>query len=185
MNKSLLILTALLLLLQAPGAQAQLTFPRLGFSASAESYVDTMTVEMGQEFTLYVCAFGFAPGDPLNQDVAELQWVMHQVCCGGVLEVVGVQYNPAFTHVGDPYSGVTSSSEACVNSDAIMLATLTMTLTAPEPGGYLAAAGPYAAASDCEGNHPLFMDMSMVIYATGEITPVASTTWGALKATYR
>ena len=98
---------------------------------------------------------------------------------------MAVEYNPDFTHEGTPYFGVTSSSETCVDEDAIVLATLTMILDAPEPGDYLAAAGPYAAAYDCEGNSPLFMDMPMTITAYGDITPVESRTFGGLKAIYR
>ena len=172
-------------LLLAPRAEAQLTFPRLGLSASAESYVDTLTTEIGQEFTLYVCAFGFASGDPLEQDVSVLKWAVHQVCCGAVLEIMDTQYSPDFFHTGSPYMGVTSSSETCVSADAIVLAALTMRIDAPEVGDYLAAAGPFDAAVDCEGNNPLFMDMPVIITATGDPTPVEASTWGGLKAIYR
>ena len=181
---ALVVLLATSLLL-APRAEAQITFPRLGLSASAESYVDTLDVAMDEPFTVYICAFGFAPGDPLEQDVSVLQWAVHQVCCGAIFETLDVEYNPAFTHFGSPHMGVTSSSETCVSQDTIWLATLTARLDAPEPGEYLVAAGPINAALDCEGNNPLFMDMPMTITAVGEITPVESSSWDAVKAVYR
>lgn len=182
-SANLLALAVLMIL--APGAQAQLDFPRLGLSTSAESYVDTLTVEIGQEFTLYVCAYGNQPGDPLNQEVSALAWAVHQVCCGAILEVVAEEYNPDFYHEGTPYFGVTSSSETCVTADSIVLATLTMVIDAPEPGEYLAAAGPFSAAVDCEGNNPLFMDMPVILTVWGEPTPVEASTFGGLKAIYR
>lgn len=172
-------------LVLAPRAHAQISFPRLGISASAESYVDTFSVDNEAPFTLYVCAFGFQSGQPLGQEVSSLQWAIHQVCCGAVLEVTGITYNPDFTHTGDPYSGVTSTSDVCVDADSIVLATLAVRMTAPEPGDYLAAAGPSGPAWDCAANNPLFMDMPMTITITGDITPVQASTWDGLKAIYR
>ncbi len=181
----LLVMLAFTMLL-VPRAEAQLTFPRLGLSASPTSYVDSLAVEIGQEFTLYVCAFGNQPGDPLEQDISVLQWAVHQVCCGAVLQIIDTEFSPDFYHEGTPYFGVSSSSETCVSEEAIVLATLTIVLDAPEPGDYLAAAGPWAAAVDCDGNNPLFMDMPMTLTATSDgISPVSQTTWGGLKATYR
>ena len=179
------LLLLFLSLIAVSSASAQLTFPRLGISASAESYVDSLAVESGQEFTLYVCAFGFEPGEPLNQDVSVLQWAVHQVCCGAILEVLETRYNPDFTHEGTPYMGVASSSETCVSADAIVLATLTVVMNAPEPGDYLAAAGPFAPAWDCEGNNPLFMDMPLTVTIDGDPTPGERSSWGELKALYR
>jgi hypothetical protein len=186
----IMVLVGLLVVLAAtmlmvPRAEAQIEFPRLGISASPTAYVDTMTVDAGQEFVLYVCALGHNPGEPLDQDVSVLQWAVHQVCCGAVLEILDVQYNPNFYHEGTPYFGVSSSSESCVTEDFITLATLTMTINAPEPGEYLAAAGPFAAAVDCEGNNPLFMDMPLTLNVVGEVTPVSGSTWGSIKASYR
>lgn len=169
----------------APQADAQIAFPRLGISASPVSYVDSLEVDIGESFQLYVCAFGNQPGDPLEQEVSVLQWALHQVCCGAVLEVQDVDFNPDFYHEGTPTFGVASSSESCVSAESIVLATLTLTLNAPEPGVYLAAAGPFAPAIDCEGNNPLFMDMPVNLIASGEVTPVESSTWGGLKASYR
>ncbi len=181
---SLSAILAVSLLLASP-ARAQLTFPRLGLSASPTAYVDTMSVPINEPFTVYICAFGFAPGDPLEQDVSVLQWAVHQVCCGALFETLAVEFNPAWSHEGTPDTGVTSTSPQCVADDAIWLATITARLDAPEPGDYLVAAGPFNAASDCEGNHPLFMDMPMMLTAGGGITPVESTSWDAVKAVYR
>jgi hypothetical protein len=175
----------LAVILLAPRAEAQVSFPRLGMSASAESYVDSLTVTIGEPFTVYVCAFGFEPGEALDQEISVLQWAIHQVCCGAIFETIDTEYNPAFTHVGSPHMGVSSSSETCVTEDAIWLATITAVLDAPEPGDYLAVAGPIDAAFDCEGNNPLFMDMPMTLTATGDITPVVNSAWGAVKAVYR
>jgi hypothetical protein len=171
--------------LLAQPVKAQLSFPRLGISASAEAYVDTLTVAEGQEFTLYACAFGVEPGLPLEQDVSVLQWVIHQACCGASLVVLDTQFNPELTHIGDPYQGVISSSEICVSADSILLATLTCVMEAPEPGNYLAAAGPFGPAQDCEGGNPLFMDMPLSIRVTEDSAPVEASTWDGLKAFYR
>jgi hypothetical protein len=191
MKFDIMVITALVVLLVAalvlsPGrARAQVSFPRLGMSASPDMYVPTATIEAGEPLTLYVAAFGFEPGDPLDQPVSVLPWAVHQVCCGAVLEIVDIQYNPDLTHQGDPYLGVTSSSETCIEQDSILLATLTVNFNAPEPGDYLAAAGPFAAAVDCEGSNPLFMDMPMTITVTGDPTPTEPSRWGSLKAIYR
>lgn len=190
MKLDVMIITAVLALLVttlvlAPRAHAQLDFPRLGISASAASYVDTLTVDNLAPFTLYVCAFGSQPGQPLDQDVTTLRWGIHQVCCGAVLEVTDIAYNPDFTHTGDPYQGVTSTAETCVTADLIVLATLTVRMDAPEPGIYLAAGGPFGPTDDCAGAHPLFMDMPMSVTINGDITPVSASTWDGLKAIYR
>jgi hypothetical protein len=191
MKFDIMVITALVVLLVAalvlaPGrAEAQLTFPRLGMSASPDFFDPEITVENGETFTLHVSAVGFEPGLPMDQDVSVLQWAVHQVCCGAVLNILEVQYNPALSHSGEPYFGVSSSSETCISQDSILLATLTVSMDAPEPGEYLAAAGPFAPAFDCEGNNPLFMDMPMTITVNGEPTPTLGSTWDSLKAIYR
>jgi hypothetical protein len=173
------------LLLAAGSASAQYDFPRIGLSAAPDRYVDAMEAEIGEEFTMYACVFAHAPGEPLQQPLQSVAWVIHQACCGAYLDLVDVVYNPEFVHVGQsPLSGVVSSAETCVDREGIWLATLTVRLDAPGPGDYLWAAGPYAGAADCDGGTPVFMDMPVNITVPGS-TPVVSSSWGTLKARYR
>lgn len=173
------------LLLAGPAA-AQYDFPRIGLSASATSYVDTVTAAIGDEFILYACVFGHEPGQPLQQPLHQVSWVVHQACCGAYLDVQSMELNPMLDHVGStPLAGVVSSVDGCLDESAILLATLTVRLEAPGPGQYLWAAGPYAFAQDCEGGNPIFMDMPVTITVPNNSTPVEARDWGALKALYR
>ena len=182
----LILAGALLGLLFAGGAaQAQLDFPRVGISASPDSSVTTITAAIGEPFTLYACVFAHNNGDVLDQPLTELHWVLHQVCCGAVLEIIDVQYNSDFTHSGTVPTGVVSTSETCVDQPSIVLATLTVAMEAPEPGEYLAAAGPGGPTYDCAGETLLMMDMVVTVTATGDITPVEPLQFDALKALYR
>lgn len=173
-------------LLVAGPAAAQYEFPRIGLSASATSYVDTVTATVGDEFTLYACVFGHEPGQPLQQPLHQVAWVVHQACCGAYLDVQSVELNPLLDHIGStPLAGIVSSVDGCLDESAILLATLTVRLDAPGPGQYLWAAGPYAYAQDCEGGNPIFMDMPVMITVPDSSTPTEARDWGALKALYR
>ncbi len=174
------------LLLAALPAFGQYTFPRIGLSASAEAWVDSITVQPDETFTLYACVFGHDPGQALAQPLSELSWVVHQVCCGAWMNVLAVDLNPAFQHVGEsPLSGMVAVADGgCIDSPGIRLATLTVQIVAPGPGQYLWAAGPYALAHDCQGGEPIFMDMPVTVTVTGE-TADRDTPWGAAKAMYR
>ncbi len=177
---------ALVALLVAGPAAAQYDFPRIGLSASPTSYVDTMTAEIGHEFTLYACVFAHEPGQPLQQPLHQVSWVVHQACCGAYLDVQSVELNPLLEHTGStPLAGMVSSVDGCLDESAILLATLTVRLDAPGPGQYLWAAGPYAFAQDCEGGNPIFMDMPVTITVPNNSTPTEVRDWGALKALYR
>ena len=177
-------LLAALLLVAAPAA-AQYEFPRVGLSAAPDHYVDAMEAQIGEEFTIHACVFAHVPGEPLQLPLHSVAWVIHQACCGASLDLVDVQYNPDLVHEGaSPLSGMVSSVAGCVDQDGIWLATLTVRLNAPGPGDYLWAAGPYAAAVDCDGGNPFFMDMPVNITVPAS-TPADSPSWGALKASYR
>jgi len=172
-------------LLAAASASAQYDFPRIGLSAAPDRYVDAMEAGIGEEFTIYACVFAHVPGEPLQLPLRSVAWVIHQACCGASLDVVDVQYNPDLLHEGrSPLSGMVSSVEGCLDQDGIWLATLTVRLNAPGPGDYLWAAGPYAAAVDCDGGNPFFMDMPVNITVPAS-TPSANSSWGTLKAGYR
>jgi hypothetical protein len=182
----LAVAAALLIVLLLSASSARAQFPRIGISASPDQYIDNLDVVYNEEFTLYVCVFGVDDATPLDQEFSSLSWVLHQVCCGAVLTVQDVQYNPDFQHEGSPNLGVTSTSEVCVDEPAILLATLTMTITADEDEAYLAAAGPYQQPVDCDGGNPLLMAMSMTLNMTGAgSTPTDSPGLGQLKALYR
>lgn len=171
-------------MLSASSARAQ--FPRIGISASPDTFVDTIDVTLGVEFTLYACVFGVDAETPLDQEFSSLSWVLHQVCCGATLSVENVVYSPGFQHQGTPAQGVVSSSEVCVNEPGILLATLTMIMAADEDGEYLAACGPYQQPVDCDGANPILMGMSMMLNLTGAgSTPNGSFDLGEIKALYR
>lgn len=184
-RRALLVLVTLLAAWVRPAA-AQDSFPRIGLSAAADSWVDSLTVELGDTFTIYACVFGHDPGEPLGQPLHDVSWVIHQTCCGASLNVVAVDLNPDLVHTGQsPLSGMVSTAPDCIDRDGIRLATMTAELRADGPGQYLLAAGPYAWAHDCEGGEPVFMDMPVTINATGTVTPNGRRSWSALKAQYR
>ncbi len=187
MRRCALPALAVLLLLRAAGpAAAQDNFPRVGLSAAAGSWVDSLTVALGDTFTLYVSVLGHTPGEPLAQPLHDVAWVIHQACCGATLDVLATDLNPDLDHTGlSPLSGMVSTAAGCIDQDAIRLATLTVRLRAEGPGQYLVAAGPYAWAHDCEGGEPVFMDMPVLVTATGTSTPAAPGSWSGLKAQYR
>jgi len=167
-------------------AEAQYIFPRIGLSASPDEYNDELTTHIDDSFVLYVCVFGPNPGEPIDQDIAELNWVIHQVCCGASLDIEEIRYEEdIFEHYGSPMSGVTSSSEVCVNEEKLLLATVVARVDVEQPGDYLWAAGVYSPALDCDQENAIFMDMPVMIHVEGDATPNENHSWGALKATYR
>ena len=176
---------ALLLLLAAGSARAQEEFPRIGLSASPDMYVDHITVDFDSTFTLYAMVFGHAQGQPIGQPVTALPWVIHQVCCGGVLDLLDMQLNPALDHEGHPLAGMVSSSPECMDQDSIWLATLQVRVSSSVPGDFLWAAGPYGRIEDCEGTNPFFMAMPVTITVDGQPTPTTEHSWGQVKALYR
>ncbi len=186
-NRLFLAVTAVLFVIVVLGvSSARAQFPRLGVSASADEFVGLLDVVLDEEFTLYVCVFGVDEQTSLDQEFSSLSWVLHQVCCGASLIVESVDYNPDFEHEGDPYMGVLSSSEVCVDEPFILLATMTMTIVADEDGPYTAACGPYQLAEDCHGENPLVVGLNMILNLSGTGgTPTDSSDWGQLKAMYR
>ncbi len=188
-NRSLIgwtvALVLLLLLGLASQAKAQESFPRIGLSASKTSYVDNITVPFATDFELYAMVTGFNPGEPMNQAVASMPWVIHQVCCGAVLEIQDMQWNPALEHTGHPLAGVTSSVETCLDQDIIWLATITVRVLSQQAEDLLWAAGPFGPIRDCDGEVPFFMSMPVTIKLEGEPTPTEVSPWGDIKAMYR
>ena len=178
------VLLALLFLI-ATNARAQTVYPRVGLSASPDFHVDTIEVVPGEEFTLYACVFGPAPGEPIDQSFTSLSWVIHQVCCGAEVNINDFDFNTDLVHTGHPLVGVRSTSEVCYSQDTIVLATMTCTMTNPTPGGVLWAAGPFDASHDCADGNALFMGMAVTINVEGEPTPTEDNRWGSIKAMYR
>ncbi len=174
-----------ILFLFAANATAQITYPRVGLSASPTEYIDNITIAPGEEFTLYACVFGPGPGEPVGQAFTSLSWVIHQVCCGAVIDIHDFQSNPDLEHTGHPLLGVRTTSETCYDQDLVVLGTLTCTLTNPTPGGVLWAAGPFDASFDCEGGNALFIGLAVTINAEGDALPTDESSWGSLKAIYR
>jgi len=180
-----LALLVLLLLSVATQAKAQESFPRIGISASKTSYVDHITVQFDTDFTLYAMVTGFNPGDPVNQPVSSMPWVIHQICCGAVLEIQAMEFNPSLEHSGHPLAGTLSTVETCLDQDIIWLATLTVRMLSTEVGDLLWAAGPFGPIRDCNGEVPFFMSMPVTITLEGEPTPTEVSPFGAIKAMYR
>lgn len=181
----LALLTLLLALAAAAPLRAQENFPRIGLSAAPDVYVDNLTVDFDSEFQLYALVTGFNPGDPINQPVSVMPWVIHQVCCGAVMEIVAITFNPALEHIGHPLAGTVSSVPECLDQDLIQLATLTVRLIAPLAGDYLWAAGPFGPIQDCDGTSPFFMSLPVTVTLEDNAAPADDQLWGAVKAMYR
>ena len=180
-----LVVSLVLVLLGAGAARAQTFYPRMGLSASPTHYLDTIEVVPGEEFTLYACVFGSILGEPLDQPITSLSWVIHQVCCGAEVNILNFEFNPDLENTGHPLVGVQTEAETCYDQGDILLATLTCTMTNPTPGGVLWAAGPYDASLDCEGGNALFMGMAVTINVDGDALPTDNGSWGSIKAMYR
>ena len=174
-----------ILFLFAASAAAQVTYPRMGLSASPNEYIDNITIAPGEEFTLYACVFGPGPGEPVDQAFTSLSWVIHQVCCGAEIDILDYQSNPDLEHTGHPLLGVHTTSETCYDQDLTVLGTLTCNLTNPTPGGVLWAAGPFDASYDCDGGNALFLGMAVTINSEDDVLPTDVSSWGSLKAIYR
>jgi hypothetical protein len=177
-------LVLILFLLVWSQAWAQNPYPRVGLSASPDFYLDTIEVMPGEEFTLYACVFGPYPGEPVAQPFTSLSWVIHQVCCGAVVNILDYQFNPELENSGHPLLGVQTQAENCYDQDSILLATMTCTLANPTPGGVLWAGGPFDASYDCEGGNALFMGLAVTIQVPDDVLPVDDTRWGSIKALY-
>ncbi len=171
-----------MVLLISPQVRAQ---PRIGLSASQDIYVDHITVPYDTDFQLYAMVFGSEPGVAMNQAVSSLPWVIHQACCGAVIEISDIAFNPELEHVGHPLAGTVSSVETCLDQDSIWLATLTVRLRSEQAEGVLWASGPFGPIRDCEGETPFFMNMPVTIALEGEPTPNQISQWGRVKAMYR
>ena len=174
-----------IIFLFAANAAAQTTYPRVGLSSSPNEYIDNITIAPGEEFTLYACVFGPGPGEPVGQAFTSLSWVIHQVCCGAVIDILDFQSNPDLEHTGHPLLGVRTTSETCYDEDLVVLGTLTCSLTNPTPGGVLWAAGPFDASIDCEGGNALFIGLAVTINTEEDVLPTDKSSWGSLKAIYR
>lgn len=174
-----------LAMLAAGPAAAQYEFPRVGLSAAADSWVDSLSVDADEIFTLYACVFAHEPGQALEQPLSEVSWVVHQVCCGASMDILAMDLNPDFVHTGDsPLYGMVATADSCHTAESIRLATLTVRINAPFDGPFLWSAGPYNLVRDCEGGDPIFMGMPITINVSG-VTDNEDTPWGALKALYR
>ncbi len=159
--------------------------PRVGLSADKNTYVDHLSVLFDTDFPLYAMVVGPMGGGPLNQAVNTVPWVIHQVCCGAVLDIRNIEYNPAMTHTGHPLIGTVSVADSCANQGNLWLATLTVRLVSANAGEVLWASGPFGAISDCNGNTPPFQGLAVNISLTGNPTPTETSPWGRVKAMYR
>ena len=165
-------------------ASAQ-TQPRIGLSASQDTYVGEITVEPNTDFTLYAMIFGADDTTPLAQSISEIPWVIHQVCCGAVLTITGAQFNPALESVGNPLAGTVSTLPECTDRDSIWLATLTVQMESTQAGSYEWASGPFGSILDCNAESVFMRGLAVTVTMEGSPVPNETTSWGQIKATYR
>ena len=185
-RQAVLALAGLMVLLVSATAGAQTLLPGLGLSAEKDVYVDRIDVEFGTDFTIYVMAMNLDAGGAANQQLTSMPWVIHQVCCGAVVELMDVTFNPALQHTGHPLAGMVSTSDNCLDQKQVWLATLTVRMVEPASEEILWAGGPFGSITDCEGEVPLFTGLGVTIaMVDGEPTPSAQSSWGGLKAVYR
>jgi len=182
---AILFVALLVLFLLTGPARAQSTAPRVGLSASLDSYVDRVDVLPGEIFTLYAGVYGPEVGGPLTDSLTDLIWVIHQVCCGAEIEILDVQYNPDFEHTGHPLLGVTSKASVCMAGDQLWLATVTARVNNEYPGDVLWAAGPFGPGKNCEGVQPVLNSLPVTIRMDADPTPEEGQSWGSVKAWYR
>jgi len=164
---------------------AQTDFPRLGLSAAPDAYISTIEVAAGEPFQVYVVAKGPDGSDVLPFDLLSLEWAVFAPCCGASYEIIAMEFNPLLDHVGHPFSGVDSSSEICLDDDFLYLASLTFEMRVELPGNYILPAGAIGPAYDCDGESHFFFDLTVEAIVDGGFTPNVTSTWGALKASYR
>jgi len=174
-----------LVIFSVSSANAQL-MPGLGLSADKEMYVDNIEVEFNTDFTVYAMAMNLDSGGDTNQLISSMPWVIHQVCCGAVVELMAVELNPLLNHTGHPLSGMVSESETCLDQEMIWLATLTVRMVQPTTETILWAGGPFGMINDCDGEVPLFTGLAISISMfNDEPTPIEDSSWGQIKAIYR
>jgi hypothetical protein len=190
----------LLLILMPGGAWAQFQdYPRLGLSAAPDAYVDSLTVQPDQEFTLYLVATGPNGTEPLPFGISSLQWAVFAGCCGVIFDIHEVTYNPQLDHVGHPLAGVVSTAPDCLDVDFLLLATLDFQIINAVPGTYLMPAGATGPAWDCAAESHLFLDLTVSVRleeggvvstvpndsSDGSSPASGPQTWGGVKANYR
>ena len=167
------------------GASAQGSNPRIGLSVDKDTYVDQITVLHDTEFTLYAMVFGVADGVPLNQPLIQIPWVIHQVCCGAVLEIMALEFNPALEHTGFPLAGTVSIAPTCLETDSIWLATLTVRLSSNVAGDFEWAAGPFGPVLDCSAESQFMSGLAVTVTMDENATPNETSAWGEIKSMYR
>jgi hypothetical protein len=173
-------LTALALLLAAP-AMAQIMFPRIGISAAPDRYVSTVEVYGDETFELYIVALPAEDQVVHQHDYGTFQWAVLEACCGGAAEIIAEDYNPEFEHQGSAYGGVVTTSEECMNGQAVLLCTLTLQMDTDDPGVYYVMAGPLALSQTCAGDDVVMTDMIAFVNYEAGATPVERTSLTAVK----
>jgi hypothetical protein len=180
------LLGALLCLLIALPAAAQVTFPRLGLSAAPDHYDPDIEVEGDETFQLHILVLGDTDGEPLEQDYGLFHWAVLEACCGGAAVIIDEEYNPACEHDGAPLSGVVTTAEECMGGDVVRLCTLTLQMTVDEPGIYYIIAGPLSLSQTCDQQGVVMTDMLVDIhYTPANSTPTEQSTWSEVKSLFR
>jgi hypothetical protein len=179
-------LAATLLLVGAVTALAQTPVARLGFSAAPDAYVESLTVENGEEFTLYVVATGMPGEGGVPFDVAQFRWSVLQACCGSTFLIQDVEFNPEMEHEGNPFAGVISHSETCLTDEFYWIATIRFVSVAEESGPYVAGCIPLDVGLDCDGNEWTMLGMDTIVVVTfdGEVAN-ENATWSEVRRQYR
>ena len=179
------LLATLIVAVSAASASAQyVMFPRIGVSASPDHYQPILELVGEDTFELYVVALPAEDQTTLQQDYGRFHWAVLEACCGGAAAVIETWYNPVYEHEGDPYLGVYSSSEECMNGSIVHLATLSLRMLIDIPGQYYVIGGPLAVARTCEQEDVVLTDLIAYINYQPTVTPTDQTSLSDVKAMF-
>ncbi len=172
------------LILTASAAVAQTDMPRLGLSASPVAFVDSLQVEYGDDFTLWVVMTTPEP-DAGAFDLEYVKWALLNSCCGGSPALyVDAVMGEGLVHDGDPVFAVESEAETCVTGELTVLAECHFTWIYEPEGPFNLAAAALTAARDCadETWYPSGLEFEVIPDLS---TPAEAESWGNLKARFR
>ncbi|MBD3222774.1 hypothetical protein GF314_16205 [bacterium] len=179
------VLIAALALLVASAASAQfIQFPRIGVSAAPDRYEPSIDVHGDEIFEMYIVALP-PDGEPLLQhDYGTFHWWLLEACCGGAAELIDQEFNPELEHEGSVYAGVITSSEECMDGEAVLLCTLRLQMVVDEPGQYFVMGGPMALSQTCDGEDVVMTDLVTSVNYINDATPVEQTSLTEVKALF-
>jgi hypothetical protein len=180
------MLASMAVLLAACSVDAQFeAYPRLGFSAAADRYQPTITVQGDEIFELHIIVTPPDGEAGLAHDFAAFHWAVLQFCCGGAADILSEQFNPAGQSEGDILFGIHTTFAECVSGEVIHLATLSMQMTVDVSGRYGVFAAPLSQALTCDDQPVVLTDMMVYVDFSTDSTPVAASSLSGVKALFR